>query len=207
MSATIWANAALTINVTGVVGSGVTTWSFSGSYDNISFNSTAELYSFDGSKTQSNDLNNFSHLSSDLSGEYATNGNHNNTSIALGAGASVTGSVTGIHNLDGLYLDSDGTVGSDDFGWYADGTFNSLETFTFSGSSTMSADINTFGEGATLITTNGDTFTVTSTAAITNLSMTFTAVPEPSHYAFLSGALLLGLCFLRRQAVTSPLQS
>ncbi|HBE67461.1 MAG TPA: hypothetical protein DDW52_04860 [Planctomycetaceae bacterium] len=203
-STTAGTQAGLIINVTGDVGSGVTTWNFSGSYNNTDSSVTPEFYSFVGFGANDDGLNNFDHDSGELSGEYVSDANHNFTLTGFNSSsATVTGSSTGGHSINGLFLDSDGSSGSDDFAWFADGTFNAIEILTFAGSAELGFDITTFGEGATAIMNPGDTFTVTSTSEITPLSMTFTAnsssaaVPEPSTLAMFG--LGLGLAYYRRR--------
>ncbi|MEM7478245.1 MAG: PEP-CTERM sorting domain-containing protein [Planctomycetota bacterium] len=195
--------AELLVNVTGVVGSGQTNWNWSGSYGITQGHTTAELYSINGDAFKWTAVNHFNHTPNvsgqQLSGELAADGNYNNAELAAAGNGTVIGSVSGAHSIDGVFVDSDGTNGGDDFSWFAAGTFTQIETLTFSGTSTISADITTFGEGATAIVNEGDTFTVSSNNGITNLSMTFTAiaaVPEPTSTTLV--ALALGAFGFRR---------
>ena len=179
------ASARLYVVVTGTPGSGTTEWAFSGSYDVLDLtgaNGFTGDFSFASASTDFFlPFNIFSHtylsLPQRLTGEYVSAANHNNRITSLSPGATVTGSVTGSHAIDGLYLDDDGTNGSDDFGWFANGTFGGAETLTFSGRATLSFDITTFGEGATLIASIGDTFSVRpNSSGSRTVSLKFTAV-------------------------------
>jgi hypothetical protein len=62
----------------------------------------------------------------------------------LASTAQISGSQSGVHLLDGIFLDSDDPITGDDFAWYAGGVFQDGETLTFSGTATIALDINQF---------------------------------------------------------------
>lgn len=198
--------AQLTVSVTGVPGSGVTTWSFGGAgYSALAADGSDGAYT----STTTAGFNAIEHdageLTADLSDNYDLAGSFPGLGeiVSLGAGATVTGSTTGEHTLTGIALDSDPGTGDDDFFWYADGAFNTgaSETLEFSGSATANLDINTFGTGANAIVNAPDSFTSTGNGGLTDITFTFTAVPEPKEYAILAGVAILGFAVYRRRRV------
>ncbi len=199
----------LVVSVSGVIGSGVTEWTFSGSYDVAVSDSWpgAGFHSFNSRRTR-RAINDFDHLPNHLSGDYSAEGTFVPVNAegmetrhhALSQGATVTGTVSGSHDLDGVFLVSNAADSrDDDWGWYASGAFGEEETLTFSGTGTVALDISLFGEGATAIQNPGDTFTVSSMTEITPLQLQFTAVPEPRATAGLVGCAALGVAMLHRR--------
>ena len=151
----------LNVTVTGVIGSGQTTWTFSGGYT-IRAHSTTNV-SPTGNATSR--VNFWAHDSSrPLSGELTRDADHHDRSVNFTTSqATVTrGSV--VLPLTGVFLDSDGNEGGDDFAWLIDSfpSFGNGDTLSFSGSAVLPVDINTFGEGSNRITDGGDSFTVSS---------------------------------------------
>ena len=187
----------LLVIVRGEAGSGTTDWEFSGEYDATATSPSNNYYSvYNGG--QATGMNLFDHSSGDLSGEIASDTHHDYGHyifVQSGRTSIVTGSSSGVHNLNGVFLDSNGANGSDDFAWYAAGIITP-ETLTFSGSAALNEDITTFGEGATEIVGNGDWFTIESTSGITPLTMIFRAVPEPGGLSLL---LCATTCFIARR--------
>ena len=199
------AQSALTVTVAGDAEGSGSVWTFNGTTE---VGITATLFSLGGNTS----INNFSHASGALNGEYVSNTNYNDA-ISIGhtiTGGSVSGSSSGSFSFDGLFLDSDGAVGGDDFAWlignqafhgFVDGEVLSFDNYTLQ----TNLDIMTFGEGINAISSNGDNFKVSSsTQAIGDLSLSFTAqsnVPEPS-----SGILFLlgvSVCALWRRRACS----
>lgn len=140
----------LTIDVSGVRGSSVTTWTFSGSYAVDDVSQLADNYSLFGvliGRLDDN-INNFTHESDELTGGIglpATPSTFNLLDLPfLSSTAQILGSQSGVHLLDGIFLDSDDPVTGDDFAWYAEGAFQDGETLTFSGTATIALDINLF---------------------------------------------------------------
>ncbi len=193
------AHSALLITVTGDANGSGSVWVFNGFCGSVATGGTLS------SLSKGPTINYYWHFGSALSGEIASEANYNNSN-SIGhsiTGGSVSGSKSGAFTFDGLFLNSDNS-NSDDFAWLIGSqpshSFQPEEIITFSNYTLQTnLDITTFGEGATAITTNGDSFTVTSTtAAIGDLAMTFTAqsVPEPSSSALLG---LGGLSLLVRR--------
>ena len=152
-------------------------------------------------------VNRWSHGSGELSGEYVADNKYDDFDVVADVlSGSVAGSVSGSFLFDTLRLDSDSSMGSDDFTWMIGSqsphTIVKDETITYSNYTLQTnLDITTFGEGANAITTNGDSFTVGSTTErIGDLTLTFTAqvVPEPSSSA-LHGLGGLSLLIRRRR--------
>jgi hypothetical protein len=146
----VHAQGSLTIEVSGVPGSNVTTWRFSGSYTVGDVSQLADNYSFFGvlDGRLSDTINNFTHESDELTGGIgvpATPSTFNLLDLPLlSSTAQISGSQSGVHLLDGIFLDSDDPVTGDDFAWYAEGAFQDGETLTFSGTATIALDINLF---------------------------------------------------------------
>jgi hypothetical protein len=144
------AQGSLTIEVSGVPGSNVTTWTFSGSYTVGDVSQLADNYSFFGvlDGRLDDNINNFTHESDELTGGIglpATPSTFNLLDLPLlSSTAQISGSQSGVHLLDGIFLDSDDPVTGDDFAWYAEGGFQDGETLTFSGTATIALDINLF---------------------------------------------------------------
>jgi len=170
----------LVITVTGVVGSGETTWTFSGSYVTTVGALADEITVVpSNSGTNSNriltGLNLFSHGLGlgNPSVEIALEESFNDASVALTGTATIIGSQSGNHILNGLYIDSDPGEGDDDFGWFSNGSFIAGETLVFSGSGIMQRDITEFGDPALI---GGRSFVFSSTTEVTPLSVTFSAI-------------------------------
>jgi hypothetical protein len=168
----------LTIDVSGVPGSNVSTWTFSGSYTVGDVLQIADTYSvFSGSRHDDDNINNFHHESDDLTGGIGVAEGFNlEYFLFLSSTAQVSGSQSGVHFLDGIFLDSDDPITGDDLVWYAPGTFQDGETVTFSGTATIALDINLFLAA-------GDTFrSISSDAGPSNnpadFTMNFTAASE-----------------------------
>ncbi|MGJ8654806.1 MAG: PEP-CTERM sorting domain-containing protein [Akkermansiaceae bacterium] len=185
--------ATLSVTVTGdALGNG-STWVFNGT-SVVTLSSDNELEEFDAEKN----VNYYFHSSGDFDGNY-TDQSIYSTKYYRGFtmdGGTVEGSTSGGFTFDGLLVDGDGggaAAGGDDFGWLlgdqSPHTFVAGETLTFTNYTLVTdLDITTFGFDATKIDNNGDTFTVSSESEPMGfLTMTFTAVPEPS------STLLLGL--------------
>ncbi len=176
---------ALTINVTGVVGSGTTTWQFSGTTTAWAIRLDGDGDFALGTNSLFGRLNNFQGADFE-SGPF---GIFIATNIALSNGASVTGSNSGVHLLEGFTFE--GLLPR--FAWFADGAFNGgpLETLTYSGLATAAFEIsqingiNGLGDVATVIANDN---------VMGNLTMNFTAVvPEPSTALFMGlGLAVLG---------------
>lgn len=176
---------ALTINVTGVVGSGTTTWQFSGTTSAWAIRLDGDGDFALGTNSLFGRLNNFQ--GSDF--ESGPFGIFIATNIALSNGASVTGSNSGVHLLEGFTFE---TLPQQRFAWFADGAFNGgFETLTYSGLATAAFEIsqingiNGLGDFATVIANDN---------VMGNLTMNFTAVvPEPSTALFMGlGLAVLG---------------
>ena len=191
--------AALFVNVTGDADGSGSTWVFNGT---TLMRTTTNLEDNDREGL----VNVFYHNNSELDGELYTDTQYKNYfSPDYAYSGSASGSETGAFTFSRLYFDSDNAdagAGGDDFGWIIgnqpSNTFFTGETLTFTNYTlTTDLDITTFGDGATAISDNGDTFTVRSTSELMgDLTMTFTAaaapVPEPSSFALLGlGALAL----------------
>jgi hypothetical protein len=132
----------LTIDVNGVPGSGETTWTFSGSYTVGDVSQAADAYSITGEHMFGNNINNFQHESGNLSDGIGFIEIFNlNDFQFLSSTATVSGSLSGVHLLEAIFLDSDDPITGDDFLWYAGGTFQDGETLTFSGTATIGLDV------------------------------------------------------------------
>jgi hypothetical protein len=94
--------------------------------------------------------------------------------------------------LEGFLMSSGA---QDRYFWFADGAFVPGETLTFSGSATSGFDIDQIAG----IANPGDLATVTASSPIGDLTLDFTAVPEPGT-ALLVMLGLLGLAYRRRRA-------
>jgi hypothetical protein len=170
------AHADLIIDVRGVRGTNQSTWTFSGVYVVGDVLQTADVYSlFSALRTDDDNINNFNHETGDLTGDIgvATNTFNLQDFGFLSSTAQVSGSLSGPHALDGIFLDSDDPATGDDIAWYATGTFQDGETLTFSGTATIAIDMN-------LLLVEGVTFRDISSQAgpsgnPTNLYMTFGA--------------------------------
>ncbi|MDB4333009.1 PEP-CTERM sorting domain-containing protein [Akkermansiaceae bacterium] len=197
------ANAAVTIDVEGVPGSSVTTWTFSGSYDIFLFDGDPSdgQFSFNGAQ-QIGEPNYYRAGAGDWSGEIASDANLNSADVGMSIITAVaTGSSSGAHFIDGLLIDSDGANGGDDFGWYIEGDLDGFETLTLSGVSEAPIDITSFGEGGTLIQNVGESFSINNASDPDNkgtITLNFTAIPEPSS-ALLIGVGALSILVRRRR--------
>lgn len=145
----VHAQGSLTIDVRGVPGSNVTTWTFSGSYTVGDVSQIPDNYSLFGGlagpERDDDNINNFSHESDELTGGIGLPASFNLLAMPLlSSTAQVSGSQSGVHILDGIFLDSDDPTTGDDLVWYAEGTFQDGETLTFSGTATVALDINLF---------------------------------------------------------------
>ena len=144
------AQGSLTVDVNGVRGSNVSTWTFSGSY-------TVAAGPF-GPKDFTHDEGEL--IGGDIS---VANDTFNLQDFGfLSSTAQVVGSSSGVHLLDGIHLDSDtGVLPDDDFAWSAPGVFQTGETLTFSGTATIALDMNLFlapGEDSRSISLNASFF-------------------------------------------------
>jgi hypothetical protein len=168
------AQGVLSIDVSGIPGSNETTWTFSGSYTVGDVSQTADAYSlFFPLRTDDDNINNFTHETGELTGGIGVGAIFNLDDFPLlSSTAQVSGSQSGVHLLDGIFLDSDNPITGDDFTWYAPGTFEDGETLTFSGTATLPLDI-------TLFLVAGDTFRSIASVGATStnpadFTMTFT---------------------------------
>jgi hypothetical protein len=140
----------LTVDVSGIPGSGQTTWTFSGSYTVGDVSQLADNYSLLGilSGRLDDNINNFTHESGELTGGIGVEAIPSTFNLLdlplLSSTAQISGSQSGVHLLDGIFLDSDDPITGDDFAWYAEGAFQDGETLTFSGTATIVLDINLF---------------------------------------------------------------
>ena len=157
----------LTVNVSGVSGSGHTTWTFSGAYTVGDVSQLADNYSLFGvlPGRLDDNINNFTHESEELTGGIGVEATPSTFNLLdlplLFSTAQISGSQSGTHLLEGIFLDSDDPVTGDDFAWYADGAFQDGEMLTFSGTATIALDIDMF-------LTGGEIFrSVSSIAALT----------------------------------------
>lgn len=187
------ANAALIVDVTGTPGSGETTWTFSGSYTTTASATEDQITvapsTFSTSSTRLVlGLNYFQHSSNEASVPLALDTVFNDTSVALTSSAFITGSLSGVHLLNGLYIDADNGL-DDDFAWFAGGAFSAGEIISFTGTGVMFRDITEFGDPGL---TSGSSFVFSSTSEVTPLTVTFSAVPVPAA-VWLFGSGLLGL--------------
>lgn len=183
---------ALQINVTGTVGEGFSTWEFSGTSTSWAFSESLQVdgaFSLSSGKLHGK-LNNYQ-LGDFTSGPF---GSFSQQEIALGIGATVTGSTSGSHALEGITFED-----LPRFSWFADGAFaGNAEKMTYSGSATAPFEISLLAD----IFEIGDFQTVTATSfQLGDLTMTFTAVPEPSS-TLLIGLGLAGLGATRKQRNT-----
>ena len=174
---------ALTIDVTGVPGSGTSVWTFSGTSSPSGLSTAAQA---DGAF----DLGSSPHPGLNLwqGGFTPTDfGPFNATDVAfIGTAPAplINGSLSGAHVLEGFSFLAQCCGVGDRFAWWADGAFGNGETLTYSGTATAEFEITTL----TGIVGVSDASTVTSSGGTKGaLTMNFTAVPEPST------ALLLGL--------------
>jgi hypothetical protein len=199
----------LTIDVSGVPGSGVTTWTFSGSYPVGDVSQLADSYSLFGVLPGQLDdnINNFTHESEELTGGIgvpATPSTFNLLDMPLlSSTAQISGSQSGVHLLDGIFLDSDDPVTGDDFAWYAEGAFQDGETLTFSGTATIELDISLFLAGgemsrsvssiAALTTNNPADFTMNLTHGSADPSAQIEAIEDTVEVLESGGTIGAGL--------------
>jgi hypothetical protein len=171
----VTASAALIIDVSGTPGSGQTTWSFTGDF----------VYG----GTPSNPASWFK------IGDYIPVGGPDNDFFNFNAGGTtqLVGSTSGLLAITGVYLDDDGV--SDDFRFLPEGPGSSHpyaigETLTFSGTSTLFVDLNSFNLG-TYTEDNGYPLQLTFSQA---------PVPEPTSIALWGiGLLGMGIVAARRR--------
>ena len=204
----VHAQGSLTVEVSGVRGSNVTTWTFSGSYTVGDVSQLADNYTLsDVLPGQLDDnINNFTHESDELTGGIglpATPSTFNLLDMPfLSSTAQVSGSMSGIHLLDGIFLDSDDPITGDDFAWYGEGAFQDGETLTFSGTATIALDINLFladgemfrsvGSIAELTTNNAADFTMILTAESGDPSARIEAIEDTVALLASSGTIARG---------------
>ena len=120
------------------------------------------------------------------------------------AAPTVTGSVSGAHLIDGIFLNSGPGVGDDDFGWYAQGAFTEeFELLTFSGQGNADIDVTDFFFGLTgQLNTGTRTFQTagfTPTGTSFDLQINVIAIPEPASMTLMSLACLGGVIGYRRR--------
>ncbi len=188
----------LIVDVSGVQGSGLTTWTFSGTYDVFTGETVA---------AQATSTNVVTQWGRSIGGDGNSLGDYANATLDNatrkqffnpGGTATVTGSGSGVLALDGLLLDHNGG-NLDTWGFLSNQshTYQGGETLTFTGSSTVSVDINQ-------LRGNSNNFSLPySRSATTNgatLQLNFSAVPEPSTFAML-GLGVVGFGFFRRRQV------
>ena len=122
--------------MSGVPGSNVTTWTFSGSYTVGDVSQLADNYSLFGvlPGRLDDNINNFTHESDELTGGIGLPAIPSTFNLLdmpfLSSTAQISGSQSGVHLLDGIFLDSDDPITGDDFAWYAEGAFQDGETLT-----------------------------------------------------------------------------
>ena len=124
----------LTIDVVGVPGSNESTWTFSGSYAVVDVEQVDNFYSYDGvcgppfvTCMAEGDINSFTHDSGNLTDGIGWDAAAQPSTFNLqffqflSSTAQVSGSQSGTHLLDAIFLDSDDPTTGDDFAWYAPG--------------------------------------------------------------------------------------
>ncbi|HEB91266.1 MAG TPA: hypothetical protein ENI85_16950 [Deltaproteobacteria bacterium] len=174
------ASPALTLDVTGVIGSGFSTWTFSGTTRSWAIPASAQA---DGALALGSNLligrlNNFQTTDFN-SGPFGTFDLQN---VPLSAGATVAGSTSGVHDLEGFTFQD-----LPRFAWFANGAFTGNETMTYGGTAIAPFEISLLDGIVNL----GDMATVTAhDFVLGDLTMNFTAVPEPSTALFLAGGLI-----------------
>lgn len=183
------AHADLFVNADGVPNSGVSTWTFSGSYTVF----TGETLLADSVSTLVPTL--WSGVG-DLFRSYPLPGSVPNGyyDFTLGGNAQLVGSLSGVLAIDGIFV-SHGGGNLDNWGFGSNSvhTYQAGETLTFSGTAVLPIDILAFG---------GDVWTLpthlidTQNGATVHLSAG--AVPEPSSALLLAGSGML-LALRRRR--------
>ena len=135
----------LTIDVSGVPGTNVTSWTFSGSYVVGDVSPIPEYYSTATGTNADDAINNFTHESGELNEGIGLARTWDSVLFPIvSSTAQVVGSQSGVHMLDGIVVDSDDPATGDDLLWFAGGTFEDGETVTFSGTATIALDISLF---------------------------------------------------------------
>jgi hypothetical protein len=135
----------LTIDVSGTPGTGVTAWTFSGSYVVGDVSPIPEYYSTATGANGDDAINNFTHESGELNEGIGLARTWDFVAFPfVSSTAQVVGSESGAHVLDGIVVDSDDPATGDDLLWFAGGTFQDGETVTFSGTTTIALDISLF---------------------------------------------------------------
>jgi hypothetical protein len=140
-----YAQGNLTIDVSGVPGTNVTSWTFSGSYVVGDVSPIPEYYSTATGTNADDAINNFTHESGELNEGIGLARTWDSVLFPfVSSTAQVVGSQSGVHMLDGIVVDSDDPATGDDLLWFAGGTFEDGETVTFSGTATIALDISLF---------------------------------------------------------------
>ncbi len=198
------ANAALTVTVTGDAdGSNGTTWVFNGTSEVV----VGETVGFTLGA-----VNIWDHTGGDFSGDFTHDGIYPfGALLANSTSGAVSGSVSGSFEFDGIFVSDGDQVGEDMFGWVIvhepTHTFVTGETITYTNYTIKTGFfITTFGEDSSAITSNGDTFTVSSSSEVAgDLTLTFSAVPvpEPSSATFLGLGTIGLLARRKRQSCAS----
>ena len=131
--------------MSGVPGTNVTSWTFSGSYVVGDVSPIPEYYSTATGTNADDAINNFTHESGELNEGIGLARTWDSVLFPfVSSMAQVVGSQSGVHMLDGIVVDSDDPATGDDLLWFAGGTFEDGETVTFSGTATIALDISLF---------------------------------------------------------------
>lgn len=182
------AQADLVVDVQGELGSGQTTWTFSGSY---LAEQSATVLAGNNSLAVPTAFNGIGDVVGGFSGSITKYFSELGT-------VQLVGSTSGLVGIDAiLFYNGGGNLDSFGFSLANDHTFVQGETLSFSGSSTTDLDFNNL---------RGDylnrelPYSITrTTAGGTTLQMNFSAVPEPSSIACLLGLGTVSLIGFRRR--------
>jgi len=183
--------ASLILDVEGINGSGVTTWTLTGS---STVNQDGQIRTSVGSANFSIDDT----FEPDVTGNFLSNSSIQNQLFAISGSPTITvGSDT--RTITHIFLDEDGSS-RDDWGIRTDTVLDYLsrEASSWLGTFTVNLDINNFILGSYRLNTaqsNGGGFLF---AAVDDVILNFSEVPEPATLA-LFGIGLAGLGFARKK--------
>ncbi|MGK7883195.1 MAG: PEP-CTERM sorting domain-containing protein [Crocosphaera sp.] len=183
------ANAAILVDVTGVAGSGTTTWTLSGS-------TTAQS----GGTFRTNSLNGSNggdtvEIGNPNSGNFIADAGISDTVFSLLSGSATITAGSNSESLTGIFLDDDGTS-ADDLGFrvLSSLSYSSGDTISFSGTFTLGVDLNQLIQDNYDIQVGTRFVDGTGTDFVLNISE---QVPEPTSLVALLG--LGGLGFISRR--------